>query len=129
MRTIIHEDTHGFLCTKGFEYTPKNRVQTEKICGVEENRFFTKLDYEFKDQLIKPFDEKDWNFSWHASKWNQMKALLQRLKQSAEKKKSNYPNKKSHNHLNPVQYEFINLTSQKLTQNKFVRVLLKKQYF
>lgn len=82
--TIIHEATHGYLYTKKYKYTLENRVQIEKICSTEQNRFLQKLDYELKDQLIREFNEKDWDFYWHASKWEQFKAFWQRLKKSSK---------------------------------------------
>jgi len=85
--TIVHEATHGYLDTKKYKYTSKNRVQIEKICRTEQNRFLKKLDYELKDQLIRKFNEKDWDFYWHASKWDQLKAILQRLRKSSKKNK------------------------------------------
>ena len=83
--TIIHEATHGYLFAKKINYTLENKVQIEKICCTEENRFFKKLDCEFKDQLIEKFDEKGWDFCWHASKWEKTKAMWQRIRESFKK--------------------------------------------
>ncbi len=79
---IIHEATHGLLYTKGMRYTEENRVQIERICNAEENRFYQKIENiypEYQGYLVYEFNPQDWDYSWNTSKWKQAFHALRRV--------------------------------------------------
>ena len=81
---IVHEATHGLLFTKDFGYDTERRLQIERICNSEENRFYKKVELEFPEYagiLICEFHAGDWDYSWNTSKWKQAyHALIRVLK-------------------------------------------------
>ncbi len=79
---IVHEATHGLLCTRGFGYEKDRRIQIERICNSEENRFYKKVEREYPEYagvLIRDFDPNDWEYFWNTSKWKQAYHALKRV--------------------------------------------------
>ena len=79
---IIHEATHGYLSSKGFESTKERRVQIERICVAEGNRFLAKVAEkhpETSEKYIREFDPKDWQESWNSSKWIRFRTEITRI--------------------------------------------------
>lgn len=81
---IIHEATHGHLFAKGFEYKTENRLQIERICTAEENRFYKKVEFlfpEYEGLLYRDFNSKNWNYLWNTPKhkiiYDKFKRILQ----------------------------------------------------
>lgn len=83
--TIVHETTHAYIYSRNIRYLPQNRVRIEKICHSEKNRFLKKIGNELADELIREFNETNWNLYWHGSKWQKLKALLKRIRKSLKK--------------------------------------------
>ena len=79
---LVHEATHGSLFAKGFPYNPSNREQIERICHAEAQRFMRRAAPHWSEALSKGFDLSRWHFAWHASKWQQLRGILVRIKQS-----------------------------------------------
>ncbi len=78
---IIHEATHGFIETKGFEYSSENRMQIERICCSEHNRFYKRIENyypEYVGLLITEFTPSDWEYSWKTPGWKQLWHWLKR---------------------------------------------------
>jgi hypothetical protein len=62
---FVHEATHGLLHARGFRRTKRNWKQIERICQSEENRFLSRIDSPWGDQLCRPFDPAEWDLgSW-----------------------------------------------------------------
>ena len=64
---IVHEATHGVIRGRGIDTNRGNRIQVERICRAEENRFLGRLLSrlpQLEPSLIRPFDPKDWSESW-----------------------------------------------------------------
>ena len=79
---IIHEATHGYLKTKGFKTTPENRVQIERICTTEENRFYKLIEDtypRYEGMLIREFDPRNWHYSWNTPKYKKIYDNLKRV--------------------------------------------------
>ncbi len=57
---IVHEGTHGYLDSKGFQYTFKTREQIERICLKEQFRFIKKAIF-FQDHLTHERKEEIWS--------------------------------------------------------------------
>jgi len=77
--TLIHEATHGRLCSRGIEYTPELRTRIEKLCIVEENRFLFKLIFfkpDLAESLYQHVDVTRWKPLWDATRMEQLKGLL-----------------------------------------------------
>ncbi len=82
---IIHETTHGYLASKGFEYTKERRVQIERICVAEENRFLAKVAVkhpEISNKFISEFNPEPWRESWNSSKWAKFRTGITRILKS-----------------------------------------------
>ncbi len=72
---IVHEATHGFIETKGYEYSEDNRLQIERICFSENNRFYKRIENaypEYDGLLVREFVPSDWEYSWNTPGWKQM---------------------------------------------------------
>jgi len=70
-KVIVHEATHGMIRDRGISTTPENRIQVERICRAEENRFLESLMRFFPQlpaRLIRPFDPEDWRESWETGR-------------------------------------------------------------
>ena len=76
---IVHEATHGFLSDRGFKYDQDTRVQIERICCAEENRFLSRLPPAHRDKLCFEFDPGHWAESWYTPKWRRMLRELRRV--------------------------------------------------
>ena len=82
---IIHEATHGYLASKGFEYTKERRVQIERICVTEQNRFLANVAYKHPDiskKYIRKFTPEPWQETWKSSKWSRFKTEITRIYKS-----------------------------------------------
>ena len=66
---IVHEATHGFLSDRGFRYTKDARVQIERICCAEQNRFYSRLPSDLSEKLKFEFNSADWTERWNTPKW------------------------------------------------------------
>lgn len=78
---MVHEATHGMLRGRGFEYTEVTRMQTERICVAEENRFLTRLvavSEDLADSLKIEFDPNDWEEAWSMSPFEGFRKSLRR---------------------------------------------------
>jgi hypothetical protein len=67
---IVHEATHGVIYTKGFKYDLENRLQIERICVAEQNRFSKKAEAmypEYQDRLVADFDPSGWDYSYNTT--------------------------------------------------------------
>lgn len=84
---IVHEATHGVIRDRNISTSPENRVQVERICRAEENRFLGLLLRSFTHlpaNLIRPFDPADWHASWETG---QIASCLKELKRGNIKAK------------------------------------------
>ena len=78
---IVHEATHGYLCTKGINYETDLRVRIERLCCSEENRFLSIIENnypEYMGQLTFEFNPKDWDKSWNTSRKRKLLNSLKR---------------------------------------------------
>ena len=78
---VVHEATHGYIETKGFEYSRGNRLQIERICCSENNRFYKRIESlysEYEGLLIREFEPGDWDYSWETPRWKQLFHWLKR---------------------------------------------------
>lgn len=82
---IIHEATHGYLASKGFEYTKETRVQIERICVTEQNRFLANIADKHPDiskKYIREFNPELWQESWNSSRLTKFKTEITRIYKS-----------------------------------------------
>ncbi len=73
---LVHEATHGYLKYRGIEATLENRIQIERICCSEENRFLKRINAArggIGDALLSPFDPERWTAIWKAGPLTQLK--------------------------------------------------------
>jgi hypothetical protein len=83
--TIVHEATHGYLRSLGFDYGPGNREQVERICHSEQIRFIKRVESEYYDYAVDmpwPFDPTLWHDSWNLGFWERRRRLWNKLRQS-----------------------------------------------
>ncbi|MEN8251805.1 MAG: hypothetical protein ABFS32_22990 [Bacteroidota bacterium] len=69
---LIHEATHGYLCSRKVEHTKERRASIERICVAEENRFLRKVAISYPkiaEQYYYEFNPDDWDYSFNTSKW------------------------------------------------------------
>jgi hypothetical protein len=85
-KQIVHEATHGLLCSRGFRYRRRTRLQHEQICHAEEIRFLRRLDHHVPgvyESLGSEFDPHDWHTSWNHGlfrrKYRELRRLLDRF--------------------------------------------------
>ena len=79
---IVHEATHGVIYTKGFKYDQENRVQIERICVTEQNRFLKKAEEiypEYQGMLVCDFDPSGWDYSFSTTRTKKIQHTLQRI--------------------------------------------------
>ena len=76
---IVHEATHSRLADLGFGYTRESRLQIERICCAEENRFYSRLVPEQGEVLRRDFDPNDWAETWNATKWQRLSRDLRKV--------------------------------------------------
>lgn len=78
---LVHEATHGYLREKQFRYIKSNRLRIERICRSEENRFLSRIDSAWGDELQIPFDPHDWD---PISAFERARKQLKRISESKE---------------------------------------------
>jgi hypothetical protein len=81
---IVHEATHGMIRDKGISTKPENRIQVERICCAEENRFLELLRRSIPDlpgKLIRPFNPSNWQESWNSGRLRKAVKELARIDQ------------------------------------------------
>ena len=79
---IVHEATHGLLCSRGIRYNKNTRERIERICTCEQNRFYQKMEREYPEYdglLCQEFDTKNWEYSWDKSKWKDAYQTYKRI--------------------------------------------------
>jgi hypothetical protein len=89
---IVHEATHGWLCARGFRYTRSSRMQHERICVAEENRFLKRLDRHIPgvyETWASEFDPRDWDVSW--TFWRRKKQEVRRILERLATEQSDEP--------------------------------------
>ena len=77
---IVHEATHGWLSARGFPYSRYSRIQHERICHAEQNRFLKLLDRQIPGiykAWWSEFDPGDWDVSWNI--WRRKTKELRRI--------------------------------------------------
>jgi hypothetical protein len=85
---LIHEATHGRIAATGIPTTNRNRIQIERICTAEENRFYERLrclDGELTDYFLRPFAPSLWEDIWSASLVAKSRTLHQRFREKSKK--------------------------------------------
>lgn len=89
---VVHEATHGEIRDRGIATSPENRIQVERICRAEQNRFIGLLRQSFPDlseELIRPFDPGDWAGSWEPGPVRKAVNELRRGKQKSRREQVN----------------------------------------
>ena len=84
---IVHEATHGKIRKFGIDTIRENRVQVERICRSEENRFLNRLNAirpDLGNRLKRPFNPEDWHGHWHSSR---LTRALRQMRRAKEKDK------------------------------------------
>ena len=84
---LVHEATHGRIAAVGISTTTRNRVQIERICTAEENRFYERLrciDGELTDNFLRPFDPSLWDDVWSTGLVARSQTLLKRFREKSE---------------------------------------------
>jgi hypothetical protein len=80
--TLVHEATHGVICSRGIAYTPKLRSRIEHICVKEEQRFLFRLTFtqpDLADRLYREFDASHWKESWSTTPRERLRVKLRRI--------------------------------------------------
>ena len=78
---IIHEATHGRIREFGIVTTKENRIQVERICIAEENRFHGRIGHlreSLAEDLHNPFEAARWDSIWNAGPLDQLWMSLRR---------------------------------------------------
>ncbi len=78
---LVYEGTHGMLMRRGFEYTNELRLQSERICVAEQNRFLARLEVlrtGLGDTLLTEFNASNWEEAWAMDKWERVRRLAAR---------------------------------------------------
>jgi hypothetical protein len=70
---LIHEATHGVIESRGIRLTTDNRVQIERLCTTEQNRFAARLSaydaVRYPLELLQcKFDARDWEPEWQRNR-------------------------------------------------------------
>ncbi len=84
---IVHEVTHGVICKKGIISNRDNRVQVERICVAEQNRFLRKLlkQYpELPEDIVRTFDPNNWSEAWGWSRFERFRREMKRAERKWE---------------------------------------------
>ena len=79
--SIVHEATHGYLKAKGIKTTEGNKTKIERICTVEENRFLSRIDSQWGEQLQKPFNPCNWECGSFKQQFFEVRRRLKEEKQ------------------------------------------------
>jgi hypothetical protein len=82
--TLVHEATHGVLRSHGIPYAPENRVQIEKLCMSEEQRFARHLTVDSRIvtwlQHKLTFDPARWHAHWTTTRWQKFLFTIRRVR-------------------------------------------------
>ena len=84
---IVHEATHGVIRDRGIDTKPANRIQVERICRTEQNRFLKRLLVEFPelpDAIVQPFDPANWADHWRTGSFKRAFRELTRANRKAK---------------------------------------------
>ena len=79
--TLVHEATHGTICSNYVAYSLRNRCRIERICHREEYRFLHKLDTperSWSKQIAGEFDPRSWSPYWHSNWLSRARGLWKR---------------------------------------------------
>ncbi len=60
---------YGYIEALGIPYTRKSRVRIEELCVLEQNRFVSKLEPQWRPYLVRAFDESLWKPAWQFNVW------------------------------------------------------------
>jgi hypothetical protein len=88
---IVHEATHGVLCDRGIVTTKNNRVQIERICRAEQNRFLLELNHvesNLGTDLQRKFDPEDWTPAWNSTNVRKAISLIRRVRKRSRANKT-----------------------------------------
>lgn len=86
--TIVHEATHGHLHGQGIRMNTRNKMRIEAACRREENRFLSRINSRWGDQLQVPFNPEDWNFG---SPFRRVREVFRRMTTEKEKAQPTSP--------------------------------------
>lgn len=87
---LVHEATHGFLRDRGVRRTRRNKMEHERLCRTEENRFLARIVSPWGEQLRKPFNPESWNIG---SGCNRIRLIRKRRQEEESKARAaaNFP--------------------------------------
>ncbi len=80
--TLVHEATHGVICSRGILYTPALRERIECLCVREEQRFLRRLattEPELAARIDLEFVPSDWNWYWGSTPFERFTAQMTRI--------------------------------------------------
>ena len=86
---VIHEATHGVIRDRNIDTEPGNRIQVERICTAESNRFIGLLQRSIptlSDELVRPFNPVNWAESWNSGPLRRALKELRRINQKFRNK-------------------------------------------
>jgi hypothetical protein len=95
-RLVIHEATHGRIRDLGIATTKENRIQVERICVAEENRFCKRIGHlreDLTEQLSQSFDPSRWDRIWSAGPLSQLWMGFARLRKKSKSEQGTSPNR------------------------------------
>jgi len=78
---LVHEATHGVICSRGIPYSRELRSRIERLCVTEEQRFLIHLTITHPDLasgLYREFDASKWRASWNATRTERFLAVIKR---------------------------------------------------
>ena len=93
---LVHEGTHELLFKRGFEYSEETRIQEERICVAEENRFLARLDIvrdNLGHSLQREFDASNWHQYWSMKRGQIFKEHIKRIRQKERQGEQSVPPK------------------------------------
>jgi len=79
--TLVHEATHGVICSREIPYSSELRLRIERLCVTEEQRFLLHLTItrpELSERLYTEFDASRWRESWNKTEGQRVLARLRR---------------------------------------------------
>jgi len=80
-RVLVHEATHGVICSRGITYSRELRSRIERLCVSEEQRFLIHLTFMHPDLatgLYREFDARRWRANWNATPTERLLAVIKR---------------------------------------------------
>lgn len=83
---LIHEATHGVLEEKLILYQGDKRERIEGLCHLEEYRFARRLDPEWADTCIGPFQPENWKSYWEGTRRDRLAAWWKRIQENYQAK-------------------------------------------